>query len=229
MKKRIKINGFLIAFTVLLILIFPGIFFNQDYAPVKTIRDSLGIGIILLGQLLRISARGYKSTTSQNGHALTRGGPYTLVRHPMYLGIILIGLGIVLMLFRWWMLILFTTFFIIRYLTLIVKEEKYLAVNFKAEYVRYKTEVRRRILPSLGAIVKVDVRQCLPIKQEWLKKELSSVIPVLVGVLSAASIQNMLRGGLSFLIYELTAGLLVVTVFIILIAYLIRCQKTSST
>ncbi len=225
MKKRIKINGFIIAFTVLIILIFPGTFFNQDDAPLKTVRDTLGIGIILLGQLLRISARGYKSATSQNGRALSRGGPYTLVRHPMYLGIILIGLGIVFVLFRLWVLILFTTFFVVRYLTLILKEEKYLTNNFKEEYARYKLEVRHRLVPAIGAIAKEDISRCLPIRREWLKREMSSVIPVLAGVLSAASIQNMLIGGLSFLIAELAAILLVVTVFIILIKYLIDAQK----
>ena len=62
MKRRIKINGFIIFIAVLLTAFFPAIFFrkaNNDFFD--EIMEILGIAFILLGQILRVSARGFKS------------------------------------------------------------------------------------------------------------------------------------------------------------------------
>jgi hydrogenase maturation factor HypF (carbamoyltransferase family) len=87
-----------------------------DTAPlIEDILDDtmeiFGIALILLGQIFRVSGRGYKAEQSQQGQVLIEGGPYILVRNPMYLGILLIGLGIVLMLFNWWVICFFIIFF----------------------------------------------------------------------------------------------------------------------
>ena len=90
MKKRLKINGFIMFIAVLLILIFPAIFFRKPGSYLyDSIMEIIGIVLILLGQFLRVSARGYKSEHSNNSRSLIQGGPYALVRNPMYLGILL--------------------------------------------------------------------------------------------------------------------------------------------
>ena len=96
MKRRLKFNGIIIFATLVLLIIFPKFFMRK--AGVGTLDGILvitGIALILLGQLFRLSARGYKAQHSREGQALIQGGPYSLVRNPMYLGILLIGLTVI--------------------------------------------------------------------------------------------------------------------------------------
>ncbi|MBM3243381.1 MAG: hypothetical protein FJZ12_00890 [Candidatus Omnitrophica bacterium] len=89
-----------LAFVILATL--PGIFFRRpNHNFMNIISEIFGFSFVLLGQLIRISARGLKAENSQNGNRLIKKGPYSLVRNPMYLGIVLISLGVVLILFKW--------------------------------------------------------------------------------------------------------------------------------
>jgi protein-S-isoprenylcysteine O-methyltransferase Ste14 len=91
MKKRIKINGIIMGLALILAIIFRNIFFRQNNPGL--LENSLritGLLSLFLGQLIRVSARGYKAEHSRNSHALIEGGPYQVVRNPMYLGILLI-------------------------------------------------------------------------------------------------------------------------------------------
>jgi len=49
----------------------------------------LGLAIALVGSLLRLWAAGH----IEKGREITRSGPYGLVRHPLYLGSLLLGMG----------------------------------------------------------------------------------------------------------------------------------------
>ena len=126
MKKRLKINGIIMACIVLVIAFFPRFFLRvaNSGGIREEIVEALGFALILLGQIIRVSARGYKAEYSQDSQILIQGGAYQVVRNPMYLGIFLIGLGVVLAIFRWWAVVVFVAVFIIRYILLIYKEEK---------------------------------------------------------------------------------------------------------
>ena len=114
MKKRIKTNGMIIALAVLCLAAFPGVFIRRSPGGLwEGAAEILGVALILFGQLIRICARGYKSEHSRDGHTLLQSGPYAVVRNPMYLGILLIGLGVVLFLFKWWVACIFLFVFII--------------------------------------------------------------------------------------------------------------------
>ncbi len=153
-----------------MIVLFPSFFFrHQRLGSLEEIAEIFGIALILFGQLIRTSARGYKSEQSQNGHALIQGGPYSLVRNPMYLGILLIGLGIALMLFQWWAMAVFLIVFIVRYLLLIFKEEKKLLEVFSGQYKIYQGKVPR-LIPPLTMLLQADISEYLPLKLSWLKK-----------------------------------------------------------
>jgi len=131
MKKRLKINGVIMFLAAVIVAVFPAMFFRRvNIGLWNEVAEVFGLALILLGQLIRISARGYKSENSGEGKALITNGPYSLVRNPMYLGVLLIGLGVVLMLFKLWVVLVFLAVFIIRYFLLIFKEEKKLAVLF---------------------------------------------------------------------------------------------------
>jgi hypothetical protein len=69
----------------------------------------------------------------------------------------------------------------LRYIPLIFQEEEKLRAVFPEEYASYKKQVPR-ILPSLKIISQVDIRKYLPLKSQWIKKELGSMLAVLLAV-----------------------------------------------
>lgn len=222
MKKRLKINGVIIFCVFLLIVSLPNIFFRNDKATsFNVIAQIIGITFIVLGQILRVSSRGFKSEHSGNGRLLIQGGPYALVRNPMYLGILLIGLGIILMLFKWWVACIFLLVFIARYLMLIFAEEKKLSALFSKEHQDYRKRVPR-ILPSITTVLKTDIVEYLPIKLPWIKKEIGSILAVLSVVFFFKSWQDIKNEGLSSYLKDAIIIIFTVILFISLIIYLNR-------
>lgn len=220
MKKRLKINGVIVFIAVISSILFPTIFLRQSMGSfLDEVLSVFGIAFILLGQLFRVSSRGYKSEHSQQGYALIQGGPYTLVRNPMYLGIFLIGLGIVLILFKWWAICIFLLVFIARYILLIFEEEKKLRAIFPKDYQAYQQKVPR-IIPSLAMILQKDIVEYLPLKLSWLKKEMPSVIPVLGAVILLKSWKNIRNEGWQALPLELVMVFMIIILFASLFIYL---------
>jgi len=220
MKRRIKINAVIIFFAVLLIAIFPNTFFRSRHvSSLGIFLDILGLALILLGQILRVSARGFKSENSSNGHLLIKGGPYILVRNPMYLGILLIGLGIVTMLFQWWAACIFLSAFIIRYVSLIFQEEQKLLAAFSQDYLDYCNRVPR-ILPSIAMMSGMDISEYLPLKLPWIKKEIISISAVLLITFILNSWQDLKNEGLGIYLKESVAMGVTIILFIGLVIYL---------
>ena len=172
MKKRIKIQGFLIVFAVAVSVFFAKFFFRYPVnAGLDKFLDAAGILIFLLGFLFRIAARGYKAETSQESRKLVVSGPYRLVRNPMYLGTFLIGTGIILTLFVWWVFFLFLAVCLMIYVPQVRREENILHQRFGKDYEDYCKAVPR-FMPALG---KANLRDCLSFRVEWVKKEISSL------------------------------------------------------
>ncbi len=180
MKKRIKINGIIMGIALVLVVLFRKAFFRQDNSGwLENSLRAMGLLSLFLGQLIRVSARGYKAEHSKNSHALIEGGSYRIVRNPMYLGILLIGSGVVFMLFNWWVIFLFLLIFASRYFPLIFSEEKKLRNMFGEIYDAYCRRVPR-IIPRFFSLIKTSVKEYLPIKLAWFKKEINSIIPLLI-------------------------------------------------
>ncbi len=222
MKRRLKINGFIIFLAFLFLVLFPTVFLRSaKEASWDEVAEIFGIAFILLGQIFRASSRGYKSENSGSGHSLIQGGPYGLVRNPMYLGIFFIGLGIVLVLFNWWVAVIFLCIFIWRYLFLIFKEEKKLLAMFPQDYEDYQQKVPR-LLPSPAAVLQKDIVEYLPLKLPWLKKEIGSILVVLLIVLFWEGWKDVKGEGIKAYSKEAILFLTVIILFIFLIIYLIR-------
>ncbi|MDD5477300.1 MAG: isoprenylcysteine carboxylmethyltransferase family protein [Candidatus Omnitrophica bacterium] len=225
MKKRLKINGIIMGCAGILIVLFPGVFLRgySGAAGDGWIR-LLGFALIFLGQIIRVSARGYKAEHSDQSQALIQGGPYQLVRNPMYLGIFLIGLGVVLAVFRWWAVAIFVTVFIIRYLLLIYKEEKKLLTIFPVTYQEYCRKVPR-IFPSLSGLIKLDIGDYLPIKIIWFQKEIGSIVALLLLTLLVASWEEISGKGFNAYLQQLLWLFLTLTLFVFLVILLSRWTK----
>ncbi|OGX22293.1 MAG: hypothetical protein A3K54_03110 [Omnitrophica WOR_2 bacterium RBG_13_44_8] len=222
MKRRLKINGAIIVLAILLTAMFPHIFFRRtQIAYWDEFAEIFGIAFILLGQILRASSRGYKNEHSQNGRSLIQGGPYALVRNPMYLGILLIGFGIVLMLFNWWVVAIFLCVFMVRYFLLIFKEEKKLLAVFAQTYRDYQARVPR-LVPSLVSLSQKDIAEYLPLKLPWLKNELGSMLALLLIVLFLEGWEDIASEGIAIYAREAILTLKVIILFICLMIYLIR-------
>jgi hypothetical protein len=81
------------------------------------------------------------------GQRLVTYGPYALVRHPMYLGLVLAGLG-GLLIYRTWTWVL-VTLNAPGLLLRARREEQALSTEFGAEWQAYAQRVRYRLLPGV--------------------------------------------------------------------------------
>ena len=216
----------------IILVCFPRFFLQSNsLGNLEKYVEVLGFSFILLGQIIRVSARGYKAEHSRESQALIQGGPYQVVRNPMYLGILLIGLGVVLAVFKLWVVVIFLIVFVIRYMLLIFKEEKKLLAVFPGAYQEYCKKVPR-ILPKLSSIINLNIGAYLPIKISWFEKEIGSIITLLLLVLLVESWQGVYRTGI--LVYlKGTVGLLftftLFVVFIILLSKWTEEENASHT
>jgi len=103
----------------------------------------IGLVLVMAGALIRFWAQGH----FKKGHILTTG-PYSVVRHPLYLGSLLVMCGLLFQLNDWknWLIILpiFTTF----YGAAIISEERQLLQKFGQQWQSYKANTPA-IIPSL--------------------------------------------------------------------------------
>lgn len=83
----------------------------------------------------------------QSGHKVVTTGPYALVRHPMYSGVIPFLIGTPLLLGSWWGL-LFSTVLLIVLAIRAVLEERTLKAELEG-YAEYAERVRYRLVPHL--------------------------------------------------------------------------------
>lgn len=222
MKKRLKINGIIMVCAAIVVAFFPR-FFIRVYSGglCEEGVEVLGFALILLGQIIRVSARGYKAENSLDSRALIQGGPYQVVRNPMYLGIFLIGLGVVLAIFKLWAAVVFILVFIIRYILLIYKEEKKLLAIFSGTYQDYCKKVPR-IFPSLSNMIKLDISDYLPIKLIWFKREIGSILTLLLLTLLIESWEDITKGG--FIVY-LKQSVWIFATFILFIILVVLLSK----
>jgi protein-S-isoprenylcysteine O-methyltransferase Ste14 len=181
MKKRIGIQGFLIfAAIIATILFFKFLLPKRQDGILKAFLDIGGIILVMSGFLLRIASRGYKAQHSANSQTLVDSGPYALMRNPMYLGTLLIGVGVSLIIFTWWVCLVFGFIFLVIYIPQIKKEEKVLLERFGEQYQHY-CQVTPRFFPNFRPLFSRGIKKYIFLKWQWVKRE----IPSLVGGISA--------------------------------------------
>lgn len=114
------------------ICIFVVLFSNSDDGSIMS-----SIWLIGAGLLIRLWANGYAIKMDK----LTTSGPYAFVRHPLYLGTMLIAIGLIVMLKIYYIGALFIIIAVTVYYRTIKKEEAMLEIRFKEAFLRYKKKV----------------------------------------------------------------------------------------
>jgi protein-S-isoprenylcysteine O-methyltransferase Ste14 len=100
---------------------------------------TLGLGFAIWARL-HIGRNWGTPMTQKDEPELVTSGPYGLVRHPIYAGILLAGLGTALALSWWWLTAVALAGVYFVYSALV--EERYLAEQFPEEYARYKRRTK---------------------------------------------------------------------------------------
>ena len=97
-----------------------------------------GGALVALGGLgIRAYAAGYLD----KNRSLSTSGPYAYTRNPLYLGSLLLGLGLGIAGGLWWLAMVFVCFFVFVYGPVMRREEAVLREQYGQEYEIYATTV----------------------------------------------------------------------------------------
>jgi protein-S-isoprenylcysteine O-methyltransferase Ste14 len=113
-----------------------------------------GLCLVLTGLGVRVLAAGFAGRHTRSskieGSKLATAGPYAHVRNPIYLGSVVLGFGMVLLIGDRRLLVPCALTFLALYFGLIPAEEEFLGQKFQQEYEAYSRHVPR-LLPRLKA------------------------------------------------------------------------------
>jgi protein-S-isoprenylcysteine O-methyltransferase Ste14 len=130
-----KITGGLLLIILLLTIIFRYQFNDGEYLQaIGFIIGAIGVVILITG----IMTLGKNFTTSINPKSLVTYGIYSKIRHPIFIGVILVYLGIELIFQSIYGLLLVIFVLIPFYIYSAIEEEKMLSKIFKDKYTAYK-------------------------------------------------------------------------------------------
>jgi protein-S-isoprenylcysteine O-methyltransferase Ste14 len=127
---------------------------DQRFLPPTIIAYWLGLLMLAVGIAFAVWARLYLgrnwsgTVTVKQNHELIRSGPYRLVRHPIYTGLLLAILGTAVAFGEWRGLLAFALLTGSLSLKLRI-EERFMSESFPKEYARYRAEVPA-LIPHIG-------------------------------------------------------------------------------
>ncbi|MBK8550163.1 MAG: isoprenylcysteine carboxylmethyltransferase family protein [Ignavibacteria bacterium] len=112
----------------------------------------IGFSVALSGELIRIWSVGFagsetRTTSGVGGTYLVTQGPYAIVRNPLYVGNIMlyVGIGIMSMALFPYLQIFALLFFTFQYYCIILAEEDFLSTKFSEIFLQYTQSVNRFI------------------------------------------------------------------------------------
>ena len=147
-----------------------------------TLTDGVGVVIALVGQLVRFWSWGSNAHTAATGGVRTRG-PYALLRHPLYVGNLLIATGLLVVFNNPWAYLLCGVPIVTLYWTIVDLEEEHMTQTCGEYYRRYVATGIPRFLPAVRQFP-AALRTSLPFR--WrvaYKKEYESVLGWIAGML----------------------------------------------
>ncbi len=164
--------------------------------------DLAGVAVALLGQALRFYVLGWvpEGTSGQSDRleasTLNTRGPYAYVRNPLYVGNLLICLGLMFIAHDGWVYAVGLGFFFGEYFFIIRAEENFLRGKFGVAFDDYCAQVRRwvpRLSPAFGGALReggFDLKRAL-------KKEHNPFTAWATGAIALLAWEGEARGWMS--------------------------------
>ena len=154
--------------------------------------------VALLGLSVRVWAVGSapegtseRSTVNPRASELRTRGPYSLVRHPLYVANGLMALGVFLFPGVWCLPLVLAPVFLLYYERIAVREEAFLLERFGVEFDAWAARVPACV-PSFGAYA----RSTLPFSwKKVLRHEFHGLMVIAAGVLVIDALQETRRAG----------------------------------
>jgi protein-S-isoprenylcysteine O-methyltransferase Ste14 len=139
------------------------------------------MGISVLGLIVRVLTVGFtpaktsgRNTREQIADVLNTTGIYSTVRHPLYLGNFLIGLGLACMTLKPWFPFTYSLAFWLYYERIMMAEEAFLRGKFEQEFNEWA-----RVTPAFIPSFKNYRRSVLPFSlKNVLRREYSAVLQI---------------------------------------------------
>jgi len=156
-------------------LIFALLWYRWE-VEVETLTWLLGICLVLMGMILRIWAQQhlhYRHSLKFKKQ-LTTTGPYSFVRNPLYIGNIMLCLGVTVASEILWLVPITFLYGLWIYSLVVQYEEAHLREKYGEPYRRYLTEVPRWV-PSFGSFKKLGLKT-LGLKNEYLRHSIFAEI-----------------------------------------------------
>lgn len=97
----------------------------------------VGLTVTIAGLSLRLWACGHLIKEKE----LTTSGPYRYTRNPLYLGNIIIGIGVVIGSNSWGVIVIFAIYFLLFYPVIILEEKRRMQKIFPLQYSPYSKNV----------------------------------------------------------------------------------------
>ncbi len=124
--------------------------FGWSHVPpwVSPLGDALvALGLMAILRVFRENTYGASTIQKMEGQKVISTGPYALVRHPMYVGVLIMAAGVPLALGSWWGLLI--AFLMIPVLVLRILDEEKMLFGELEGYDAYARSVRYRLVPGL--------------------------------------------------------------------------------
>ncbi len=102
----------------------------------------LGVAIALWGRST-MHAAGTNISPLKPANEIVTTGPFRFTRNPLYLGMTLLYLGLILIANTWWGMICLVPLLVVMHNGVVLREEHYLKQKFGAAYGAYCSRVRR--------------------------------------------------------------------------------------
>jgi len=130
-----------VALLCLLIAILKDFTYPAHSERIDAVWEVVCVGVSLVGIAVRVLTIGHAApgtsgtnTTRQVADTLNTTGMYSIVRHPLYLGNLIIWFGISLFVHRWWVTALVLLVFWLYYERIMLAEEEFLSCKFGEAY-----------------------------------------------------------------------------------------------
>lgn len=166
----------------------------------------IGFIIAMTGESIRIWAVGYfgsvsRSTSQFVDASLITQGPYSYLRNPLYLGniIIYLGLGIMSLSFFPYLQLIALVYFSFQYFCIVISEEEYLDKRFNGLYENYRKNVKRffprkNSIPfEISSTLSFNLFAGLKSEKRSLQALLATAILILIFYLSDTTLPDLFR------------------------------------